>query len=94
MSIPGAAISLIVYGTFGWLALRGHAWARWVSFTLAIMQGFTCLLFAFVDMGPGAARFRFEPTLSLVALYFLLIAVGAAWPTSRHKDRLNQNQSP
>src|SRR4051812_21186226 len=57
VAMPGAAVTLAIYLTLGVFIVRGHAWARWVMFTLTALTALTCLVGAFIPTsGPPDAR--------------------------------------
>jgi hypothetical protein len=80
MALPGAVISFLVYGTFGYLALRGREWARWVMFALVVLTALTCTFFTFFSLDSGKAVFEVTPVLAAVSASLALIAIGIALP--------------
>lgn len=77
-ALPGAVISLLAYGTFGYFALRGHEWARWLVFALVLLTAITCAFFTFFGLGSGKVHSDFSPVLAVCSVFFALIAVGTA----------------
>ena len=80
VELPGAVVSFVFYGVVGCLAVRGYAWARWLTFALLTLTAITCLLFTFVSLGSGNATFEFAPALAAVSLAYVGGAVLLAWP--------------
>ena len=83
MALPGAAIAVLAYATFGYLTLRGHEWARWSMFTLVLLTALTCTFFTFFSLGSGEAEVAFNPVLAAVSVFYALIAAGMALPRPR-----------
>ena len=82
-ALPGAVMSLVAYGTFGFFTLRGHEWARWLMFTLVALTTLTCTFFTFFRLGSGQAEFDFSPVLAAVSASFALLTIGMGLPRPR-----------